>query len=87
MSSGNTKAILPGMAKVMISLPDKLLKELDAVARAQSMSRSGLVRDAIRLYMAQGRPPQREAAIQRLRRAFRSLHGSAEDLVRAERDR
>jgi hypothetical protein len=75
-----------GTLKVMVSLPQELLTALDAAARVRSMSRSGLVREAIRRYLAQGPSPSRGAAIQRLRRTFRSLPTSAE-IVRAERDR
>ena len=35
------------MAKVMISLPDQLLKKVDRTARAQGRSRSGLIREAL----------------------------------------
>lgn len=40
------------MAKVMISLPDELLKKIDRTARAQGYSRSGLIREALRVVLA-----------------------------------
>jgi Arc/MetJ-type ribon-helix-helix transcriptional regulator len=40
------------MAKVMISLPDKLLREVDRSARAQSRSRSELIREALRAHLS-----------------------------------
>ena len=39
------------MAKVMISLPDGLLREADRLARRQQRSRSELFRDALRLVL------------------------------------
>lgn len=36
-----------------IHLPDPLLKQLDAYARSQQSSRSGIIREAVRLYLAQ----------------------------------
>ncbi|OGX12422.1 MAG: hypothetical protein A3I71_02185 [Omnitrophica WOR_2 bacterium RIFCSPLOWO2_02_FULL_63_16] len=39
------------MSKVMISLPDAFLSDVDALAKAERRSRSELVREAIRTYM------------------------------------
>ena len=39
------------MAKVMISLSDDFLKKVDRVAKAQSRSRSELIREALRAHM------------------------------------
>lgn len=39
------------MAKVMISLSDAFLKKVDRVAKAQSRSRSELIREALRAHM------------------------------------
>lgn len=39
------------MAKVMISLPDDLLKKVDRSARTQGYSRSGLIREALRIVL------------------------------------
>jgi Arc/MetJ-type ribon-helix-helix transcriptional regulator len=36
------------MAKVMISLPDELLKKVDRAAQAQGRSRSALIREVLR---------------------------------------
>ena len=47
------------MAKVLISLPDALLREADRLARRQHRSRSELFRDALRLVIereGQARP-------------------------------
>lgn len=42
------------MAKIMISLSDKLLKEIDAVAKREHRSRSELIREAARQYINEG---------------------------------
>ena len=46
-------AISSSMAKVIISLPDALLKDADRVAKAQHRSRSELFREALRLVLVQ----------------------------------
>lgn len=54
------------MAKVMISLPDELLKKADRTARAQGYSRSGLIREALRVMLIgkdAGRRSWREALV------------------------
>lgn len=43
------------MAKVIISLPDALLRDADRAARAQHRTRSELFREALRLVLSQGR--------------------------------
>lgn len=40
------------MAKVMISVPDKFLDKMDEVAEREERSRSELIREAIRHYVA-----------------------------------
>ena len=40
------------MAKVMVSLPDELLAQLDAEAKRRSTTRSGLLADAVRRELA-----------------------------------
>ena len=42
-----------GMAKVIISLPDALLRDADRVAKAQHRTRSELFREALRLVLVQ----------------------------------
>ena len=77
------------MAKVMISLPEELLKVLDDAARDASKSRSRLIRDAIRLYIASGRPtPDRSTVIQQIRESKKGirLEAAPEVIVRRGRD-
>jgi len=40
------------MAKVMVSLPDRFLRRVDRAAKAQGRSRSGLIREALRVVLA-----------------------------------
>ena len=44
------------MAKVMISMPDALLEEIDRAAKEQHRTRSELVREATRKYLVQPGP-------------------------------
>jgi hypothetical protein len=69
--AGNTVYTRP-VAKVMISLPDNLLERLDAHARANRETRSGLLR----------RLAERELSTQgtRRRREFEELLGPPVDL-------
>jgi CopG-like RHH_1 or ribbon-helix-helix domain, RHH_5 len=46
------------MAKVMISMPEDLLEEIDRVARESGRSRSGLLQYVARLYLMNPRRPK-----------------------------
>ena len=82
------------MSKVMISLADEFLQEVDTLAHAEHRSRSELVREAIRTYVAtrvegggvaRGRAAQ-QAATRILKARIRWPQGqSAESLVRQMR--
>ena len=39
------------MARVLISMPEKFLSEIDTVADTENRSRSELIREALRTYM------------------------------------
>lgn len=75
------------MSKVMVSLPDDLLAELDAEVKRRATSRSALLAAAARRELARNEPAQITAAIARSERRFRDA-GSFEsaDLVRNDRD-
>jgi metal-responsive CopG/Arc/MetJ family transcriptional regulator len=75
------------MSKVMVSLPDDLLVQLDAEAKRRSTSRSGLLAVAARRELARQDPAELAAAIERSERRF-SGAGSFEsaDVVRSDRD-
>jgi predicted transcriptional regulator len=75
------------MSKVMVSLPDELLKELDEEARRRSTSRSALLAAAARRELARRDPDVVAAAIARSERRFRGAGGfEAAELVRRVRD-
>jgi len=75
------------MAKVMISLPDELLRALDEAAGAAEKSRSAFIREAVRERLARGALDTRREALEELRRSFRGERFHPEELIRAERDR
>lgn len=43
------------MAKVMVSIPDEVLKKVDRAAKAQRRSRTEVIRDAVRAQLSEGR--------------------------------
>ena len=49
------------MARILISMPEKFLKEIDGVAENESRSRSELIREALRAYIQKTRV--RESAL------------------------
>ena len=84
---GNTSSYTSPMSKVMVSLPDGLLAELDAEVKRRGTSRSALLADAARRELARRDPAGLAAAIKRSERRFRGA-GSFEsaDVVRVDRD-
>ena len=78
------------MAKVMISMPEELLRALDAAARRRSASRSEFIRHLVRTELeAQNLAERRERGIDDIRALTGRYRLSAppEELVRAERER
>jgi len=77
------------MAKVLISLDERLLRRIDRMAAARGLSRSAYIaelaeRDATR---SSGAAPSVRAALRRLDRLFASsARGESTKIVRAERD-
>ncbi len=43
------------MARILISMPEKFLNEIDGVAENESRSRSELIREALRAYIQKNR--------------------------------
>lgn len=84
---GDTHGYTPIMSKVMVSLPDDLLAELDAEVKRRSTSRSALLAAAARRELARQDPADLAAAIERSERRFRDA-GSFEsaDLVQSDRE-
>lgn len=75
------------MSKVMVSLPEELLVELDAEARRRSTSRSALLATAARRELARRDPDQVAAAIARSEARFDTVGAfEAAELVRQDRD-
>ncbi|MEI4273527.1 ribbon-helix-helix protein, CopG family [Klenkia sp. LSe6-5] len=76
------------MPKVMVSLPEQLLLDLDREAARRGSSRSALLATAARRELEQQDPAELDALLDRARAAMRSA-GAFEsgDVVRAERDR
>lgn len=72
--------------KVMVSFPKEFLTEVDRVAREEHRSRSELLREAMRLYLAMRRGERRPGDAPRVLSAVatqdalaRSAHGTGED--------
>ncbi len=75
------------MAKVMVSLPEDLLAELDTEAKRRSTSRSALLASAARRELVRRDSEQVAAAIARSERRFDGAGTfEAADLVRHDRD-
>lgn len=75
------------MAKVMVSLPDELVKEIDEEARRRSVTRSGLLAVAARRELSRRDPEAIAEAIARSEMRFRGAGSfDASELVRLDRD-
>jgi predicted transcriptional regulator len=84
---GNTSGYTHGMAKVMVSLPDDLVHELDTEARRRSTSRSALLAAAARRELARPESGAVAEAVARSERRFRAEGPfDAAELVRRNRD-
>ena len=84
---GNTTSYTHRMAKVMVSLPDDLLAQLDAEVKRRSTSRSAFLAAAARREFARHDPAELAEAIERSERRFRSAGNfESADLVRTDRD-
>jgi ribosomal protein S18 acetylase RimI-like enzyme len=84
---GNTKSYNQGMSKVMVSLPEDLVRDIDEEARRRSMSRSALLAAAARRELARRDPEAVADAIARSEQRFRDAGAfDAAELVRQDRD-
>jgi predicted transcriptional regulator len=89
LPTSNTDATLVGVAKVMVSLPDDLLAEVDRTARLRGTTRSGLLAEAARRELERRNPDAMRAALKRIEaRAARYGWPTMDDLLadKAERD-
>lgn len=59
--------------KVMISLPDRLLEEIDAAAGEEERSRSELIREATRKYLTERETTRRPIDDPRVRAALETM--------------
>ena len=76
------------MAKVLVSLPDDLLAEIDKEATRRHTSRSGFLAEAARTEIDRNAPETLEAAIRRSQERFRlAPEFDSAELIRRERDR
>lgn len=74
------------MAKVMVSIPDDLLAEIDSEASRQGTSRSALLQKAARLEIGLG-PADRHEALAELDRISAQLTGPIDVVAEVRRDR
>lgn len=51
------------MSRVLISMPEKFLDEIDTVAENENRSRSELIREALRTYIHRNKVRDNQAAI------------------------
>ena len=61
------------MSKVMISLPDQFLSEVDQIAKSEQRTRSELIREALREYLRKGKEYKRPIDNPQVKEAFESL--------------
>ncbi len=80
-SSGNTGYTLP-VAKVMVSLPDELLADLDAEAARRGLTRSGMLRELAQASLRRRGELRAQRAAEILRDATAHGGGVAELLER-----
>lgn len=74
------------MAKVMVSLPDDLLAEIDAAARFRSTTRSGLLAEAARKELSRRDPALMRAAVARMEARAAEYEAPTSADVRADRE-
>ena len=74
------------MAKVMVSIPNDLLAEIDAEANRQGTSRSALLQKAARTEIGLG-PADREGLLADLDRISAQLTGPIDVVAEVRRDR
>ena len=74
------------MAKVMISIPDDLLADLDRAARDRGATRSGLIQELVGYHLRRG-DEDRIREIRRVLAGARPHDGRAAEHIRGDRDR
>nr|WP_277997674.1 ribbon-helix-helix protein, CopG family [Thermanaeromonas sp. C210] len=61
---------LPGVRRIMISLPESLLAEVDGLANQEKRNRSEFIREAMKLYIAERR---RRAIREQMKRGYQEM--------------
>lgn len=85
--TGITNSYNQSMSKVMVSLPDELVRDIDEEVRRRSTSRSAFLAAAARRELARRDPAAVAEAIARSEQRFRAAGGfDAAELVRKDRD-
>jgi metal-responsive CopG/Arc/MetJ family transcriptional regulator len=85
LTSGNTVYTHP-VAKVMISIPDKLLERIDAHARASRETRSGFLRRVAEREIDAEEEQRREEIRRLLDLATAPMGGEGTQMIREDRD-
>ena len=82
------------MAKVMISLPDRFLSEVDKAAQTEHRTRSDLIREALREYLRGEKRSKKPIENPRVKEAFETLRSltwkekfDSTKVIRGMRDR
>ena len=78
---------MSGYAKVYISMPHQFLADLDRTAQEEHLSRSVLIREAIKVYMASRRKKSQSRFFEMTRSLRESFDGLPEHEVEALIDR
>jgi hypothetical protein len=87
VARGSIGGYTVGMSKVMVSMADDLLAEIDAEAKRRATSRSALLATAARRELDRRDPVQVAEAIARSEQRFREAGSfDAAELVRGDRD-
>ncbi len=87
IARGSIGGYTAGMSKVMVSMADDLLAEIDAEAKRRATSRSALLAAAARRELDRRDPVQVAEAIARSELRFREAGSfDAAELVRGDRD-
>jgi hypothetical protein len=75
------------MAKVLISIEDGLLRQVDHASRSQGLSRSGYLAELARRELREGPGGARGAGLTRIDRLFdEEAAEDSTDVIRSERD-
>ncbi len=64
------------MSKVMISLPERFLSDIDEIADAEHRTRSELIREALREYIQKGKEYKKPIDNPQVKEAFEALRST-----------